>query len=175
MMEKSLQGVYGVGVREKNGLYVFLDLLCPAGNALARSKELSELLSGGIKAYFVPIAIINGSIPYGETFLATENLDLDPKVLNVRKLMYSWLGKEEERLSVPIPSDPRDWFGPSIVLENTYRLRSLFQGSGAVASPTILYRKDGKLKVIQGVPSAREYGEIRKDLKPKGLAQAEDH
>jgi hypothetical protein len=165
------QGVGGPGRGAQKELYVFLDPLCPAGVALAKGRELKGIEALGIRPFLVPIAIINGSIPHGEAFLATGSLTPDKEVLFLRKLMFEWADDEEGRLRLPVPKDPKEWFGPSMVMENTYRFRSLLQGTPGLVSPTVIYPVGNKLKVIQGYPTKAEFLRMQKDLRPvKGMA-----
>ena len=126
---------------------------------------MRDLEAAGISPYYVPVAIFDGSLPYGETFLATGNIIPDPKVLAVRRLMYDWAeGEEAERLSRPVPENVS---GPSMVIENTYRWRSLFQGGEPMVSPTLVWMKGSELRVVRGFPVDAEFSRIASDLRPE--------
>jgi hypothetical protein len=162
---RALKSLIGVSRSPKAAeLYVIFDLLCPEGKALAQSRELKGLEDLGIGPLMVPVALKNGSVPYGEAFLATGKVDMDPEAIHLGKLMYEWTGGEELRLAAPNPPGPRAWFGPSAVMENTYRFRSIFNGSSEVSSPTVIWMTESSVKMVEGFPSKKAWREMREDL-----------
>jgi hypothetical protein len=169
LMDKAVLGLKGVGSKE-GGFYVFLDLLCPVGLRLVKSQEMLDLELVGVTPYYVPISLIDGSLPHGEAFLQSESFDSDPGLVGLGFLMYGFLWDINERMKRPLPKDPGKWFGPSVVLENTYRFRSLFQRGRDLVSPTIMYFQRNKVKIVRGYPTDEEFSEIFKDLSPRGGA-----
>ncbi|MDR2198127.1 MAG: hypothetical protein LBR53_01490 [Deltaproteobacteria bacterium] len=154
--ERALSGVSGVGDEAKKDFYVFIDPLCPESRGFLESPEFKRLTERGLKPFIVPVALLNGSLPYGESYLATGSLNPDPDVLTLRKLMYEWMGNEEDYLKDPVPDDPKKWLGPSRVMENTFRLRSLGVNGNPPASPSVAYRLDGEVRLVAGPPDEKE-------------------
>jgi hypothetical protein len=166
--ETTLGGVRGLLWASANGdpprVYVFFDPLREEGASFVAGPDLRRILRKGVGVLLAPIAVTKGSVPVGEDFLAGEGALGGPGDPKLGRLMYEWVGDEAERLKEPLPKDPRDWFGPSQVLENTYRWRSVFQGEGLIPGLTILWLKVRVIKAVHGLPGREGLRALSRDL-----------
>ncbi|MDR1165829.1 MAG: hypothetical protein LBO66_08185 [Deltaproteobacteria bacterium] len=142
-------------------VFIFFDPLCPHGQKAIAEENTRALRALGKTPVLVPIATLEGSLVYGERYLATGDLNPSVDELLPEKLFFlnspDSAGAREiwGRAHGPLPQ-PEDWSGPSRVLENTWRLRALLGDGAPLASPVWAWLEEGNLRTLVGSRDADE-------------------
>jgi hypothetical protein len=146
---------------------VAFDPLCPVAAELMESDAVDALLRAGAEILWAPVNAIPGSLGHGEYFLREGRL---PATGEAEADVRFW-GRADGAALAGGPAIPEgEWFGPSRVLENTWRFRSIIGREAEPASPVAFWREGGVLKSRLGVPLPGEIDAARIDREPaRGL------
>jgi hypothetical protein len=142
-------------------VYVFFDPFCPYSVLMQNGNFGPGLLKSGVKSVWIPVSLLEGSLPHGEFFLSRGRLAKNKDEVTFESHFYSWAktkapqGKNGNGKGPKRSSPEENWAGPSMVLENSHRFRELFKG-GALVSPVTVFKADGRIRVLKGVPKDYE-------------------
>jgi hypothetical protein len=138
----------------KKLLFVFFDPLCPYSKALLKGPLPKLLDDFGAASLWVPVSLLKGSLPYGESFLRTGSLpemrkggeDLGRETIRGSSFKKTW-----SRLSLD---------AAEMVRKNTLNFAGLFP-EGEAASPVLIYKEGGELRVLKGVPEDKDLEKMK--------------
>jgi hypothetical protein len=152
-------------------LTVAFDPLCPFSRRLMASPAVSDLERAGTEIVWAPVNVLQGSLGHGEFFLREGRLA--ESAAEASGDISFWERADGAALAVPGIIPEGEWFGPSAVLENTWRFRSLMGAGAEPVSPVLMWTEGGSLRTRTGVPLPGELDPGRMD--PAGSPAAVAH
>jgi X-X-X-Leu-X-X-Gly heptad repeat protein len=140
---------------------VAFDPLCPVSRRLMASPAVSELERAGTEIVWAPVNVLQGSLGHGEFFLREGRLpESDAEASGDTRF---WERADGAALAIPGIIPEGEWFGPSAVLENTWRFRSVMGAGAEPVSPVLMWTEGGALRTRTGVPLPGELDPGRMD------------
>jgi hypothetical protein len=140
---------------------VAFDPLCPVAGRLMASPAVLELLRAGVEVVWAPVNILPGSLGHGEFFLREGRLPVT--ALEAAPDSRFWERADGAALAGGGPIPEGEWFGPSAVIENTWRFRSMMGRGAEPLSPVLMWLEGGELVTRTGVPLPGEIDPARVD------------